>query len=156
MGQIAARLEELGITIPAVAKPLAAYVPAMTTGNLLFTAGQLPFVDGTLVQTGKVGGAVSPTEAAALARVCVLNALAATQSVLGSLERVTRIVKVNGFVASTPDFIGQPQVLNGASELLAEIFGEKGTHARAAVGVAVLPLDAPVEVELILEFGPSR
>ncbi len=156
MGHITARLSELGITIPAVAKPVAAYVPAMTTGNLLFTAGQLPFVDGALVKTGKVGGEVSASEAAELARICVLNALAAAQSVLGSLERITRVVKVNGFVASTPDFIGQPQVLNGASELLGEIFGDVGQHARAAVGVAVLPLDAPVEVELILEFGPSR
>jgi enamine deaminase RidA (YjgF/YER057c/UK114 family) len=153
VGQIAARLEELGITIPSVAKPLAAYVPAMTTGNLLYTAGQLPFVDGVLAATGKVGAEVSAVEAAELARICVLNALAAATSVLGSLERITRVVKVNGFVASSPDFIGQPQVLNGASELLAEIFGEKGQHARAAVGVLVLPLDAPVEVELILEFS---
>lgn len=156
MGQIAARLSELGITIPAVAKPVAAYVPAMTTGNLLYTAGQLPFVDGALQTTGKVGAEVSAAEAAGLARICVLNALAAAQSVLGSLETITRVVKVNGFVASAPDFIGQPQVLNGASELLAEIFGERGAHARAAVGVAVLPLDSPVEVELILEFSPSR
>lgn len=156
MGQISARLNDLGITIPQVAKPVAAYVPAMTTGNLLYTAGQLPFVDGALVATGKVGAEVSPAQAAELARICVLNALAAAQSVLGSLETITRVVKVNGFVASHPDFIGQPQVLNGASELLAEIFGDKGLHARAAVGVAVLPLDAPVEVELILEFAPSR
>ena len=154
MGQVAARLSELGITIPAVAKPVAAYVPAMASGNLLFTAGQLPFVDGSLVKTGKVGAEVTASEGAELARICVLNALAAAQSVLGSLESVTRVVKVNGYVASAPDFIGQPQVLNGASELLAEIFGEKGQHARAAVGVAVLPLDAPVEVELVLEFSP--
>jgi len=156
VGQIAARLNELGITIPGVAKPVAAYVPAMTTGNLLYTAGQLPFVDGALQKTGKVGAEVSAAEAAELARICVLNALAAASSVLGSLETVTRVVKVNGYVASAPDFIGQPQVLNGASELLAEIFGERGQHARAAVGVAVLPLDAPVEVELILEFSASR
>jgi len=156
MGHIAARLSELGISIPAVAKPLASYVPAMTTGNLLFTAGQLPFVDGVLVKTGKVGAEISANEAAELARICALNALAAAHSVLGSLERITRVVKVNGFVASAPDFIGQPQVLNGASELLGEIFGEIGLHARAAVGVAVLPLDSPVEVDLILEFGPSR
>jgi enamine deaminase RidA (YjgF/YER057c/UK114 family) len=128
----------------------------MITGNLLHTAGQLPFVDGALVQTGKVGAEVSAVQGAELARICVLNALAAAQSVLGSLETITRVVKVNGYVASAPDFIGQPQVLNGASELLAEIFGDKGLHARAAVGVAVLPLDAPVEVELILEFAPSR
>jgi enamine deaminase RidA (YjgF/YER057c/UK114 family) len=152
MGHINARLAELGITLPAVAKPVAAYVPAMTSGNLLFTAGQLPFVDGTLLATGKVGAEVGAAKAAELARVCALNALAAAHSVLGSLDRVTRIVKVNGFVASAPDFIGQPQVLNGASEILADIFGDKGQHARAAVGVAVLPLDSPVEVDLILEF----
>lgn len=153
MGHIDARLAELGISLPAVATPVASYVPAMTSGNLLFTAGQLPFVDGTLLATGKVGAEVSASAAAELARVCALNALAAAHSVLGSLDKVTRIVKVNGFVASAPDFIGQPQVLNGASEVLAEIFGDKGLHARAAVGVAVLPLDAPVEVEVILEFG---
>lgn len=152
MGHIDARLSELGITLPGVATPVASYVPAMTTGNLLFTAGQLPFVDGQLVRTGKVGTDVSASEAAALARICTLNALAAAKATLGSLDRVTRIVKVNGFVASHPDFIGQPQVLNGASEILGEIFGDLGHHARAAVGVAVLPLDAPVEVELILEF----
>lgn len=152
MGHIGARLSELGITLPGVATPVASYVPAMTTGNLLFTAGQLPFVDGQLVRTGKVGTDISGSEAAALARICTLNALAAAKATLGSLDRVTRIVKVNGFVASHPDFIGQPQVLNGASEILGEIFGDLGHHARAAVGVAVLPLDAPVEVELILEF----
>jgi enamine deaminase RidA (YjgF/YER057c/UK114 family) len=153
MGHIDARLAELGITLPAVATPVAAYVPAMTSGNLLFTAGQLPFVDGTLLATGKVGAEVSASKAAELARVCALNALAAAHSVLGSLDKVTRVIKVNGFVASAPDFIGQPQVLNGASEVLAEIFGDIGQHARAAVGVAVLPLDAPVEVELILEIA---
>jgi len=152
MGHIDARLAELGISLPAVATPVAAYVPAMTSGNLLFTAGQLPFVDGTLLATGKVGAEVSASIAAELARVCALNALAAAHSVLGSLDKVTRIVKVNGFVASAPDFVGQPQVLNGASEVLAEIFGDRGLHARAAVGVAVLPLDAPVEVDVILEF----
>jgi len=152
VGHIDARLSELGITLPGVATPVASYVPAMTTGNLLFTAGQLPFVDGQLVRTGKVGTDVSASEAAELARICTLNALAAAKATLGSLDRVTRIVKVNGFVASHPDFIGQPQVLNGASEFLGEIFGDLGHHARAAVGVAVLPLDAPVEVELILEF----
>ena len=153
MGHIDARLAELGITLPAVATPVAAYVPAMTSGNLLFTAGQLPFVDGALLATGKVGAEVSAAKAAELARVCALNALAAAHSVLGSLDKVTRVIKVNGFVASAPDFIGQPQVLNGASEVLAEIFGDIGQHARAAVGVAVLPLDAPVEVELILEIA---
>jgi len=153
MGHIDARLAELGITLPAVATPVAAYVPAMTSGNLLFTAGQLPFVDGALRATGKVGAEVSAAKAAELARVCALNALAAAHSVLGSLDKVTRVIKVNGFVASAPDFIGQPQVLNGASEVLAEIFGDIGQHARAAVGVAVLPLDAPVEVDLILEIA---
>lgn len=152
MGQVSAKLEELGIHIPEVAKPVASYVPAQVTGNLLYTAGQLPFVDGALVKTGKVGGEVTAAEATDLARICVLNALAAAQSVLGSLDRITQVVKVNGFVASTPDFIGQPSVLNGASELLGHIFGDQGRHARATVGVAVLPLDAPVEVELILEF----
>jgi enamine deaminase RidA (YjgF/YER057c/UK114 family) len=153
VGHIDARLKELGIVIPEVATPVASYVPAQVTGNLLYTAGQLPFFDGALIATGKVGGEVSPTDAVELARVCTLNALAAAQSVLGSLDRVKQVVKVNGFVASTPEFIGQPSVLNGASELLGEIFGDVGKHARAAVGVAVLPLDAPVEVELILEFA---
>lgn len=156
MSAISARLKELGIIIPQVAKPVAAYVPAMQTGNLVHTSGQLPFVEGVLVETGKVGGEVSVERATELARICVLNALAALTTVIGSLDHITRIVKVNGFVASTPDFYGQPQVLNGASELLAEIFGDVGQHARAAVGVAVLPLNAPVEVELIVEVSPSR
>jgi enamine deaminase RidA (YjgF/YER057c/UK114 family) len=151
VGHISARLEELGITIPQVAKPVAAYVPARQTDNLVYTSGQLPFVDGVLVDTGKVGGEVSVERATELARICVLNALAAVSTVVPSLDHITRIVKVNGFVASTPDFYGQPQVLNGASELLGEIFGDAGLHARAAVGVAVLPLNAPVELELIVE-----
>jgi len=154
MGHIDARLAELGITLPAVATPVAAYVPATISGNMLFTAGQLPFVDGALLAPGKVGAEVSASKAAELARVCALNALAAAHSVLGTLDKVTRVVKVNGFVASAPDFIGQPQVLNGASEVLGEIFGDKGLHARAAVGVAVLPMDSPVEVDLILEIAP--
>ena len=153
MSRIDARLAELGISIPQLAKPVAAYVPAVVTGHLVYTAGQLPFVEGVLPATGKVGAEVTAEEAAGYARTCVLNALAAAQSVIGSLDRVTRIVKVTGFVASTPDFTGQPIVLNGASEVLGEIFGEAGQHARSAVGVAVLPLDAPVEVELILEFA---
>jgi len=147
------RLAELGLTLPTVSKPVAAYVPAIVTGNLVFTAGQLPFADGKLEATGKVGAGVSAEDAARLARTCVLNALAAASSVIGSLDRVTRIVKVVGFVASAPDFTGQPGVVNGASELLGEIFGEPGQHARSAVGVAVLPLDAPVEIELIVEFA---
>jgi enamine deaminase RidA (YjgF/YER057c/UK114 family) len=147
------RLAELGLKLPNVSKPVAAYVPAIVTGNLVFTAGQLPFVDGKLEATGKVGAEVSAEDAAKLARTCILNALAAASSVIGSLDRVTRIVKVVGFVASTPDFSGQPGVVNGASELLGELFGEAGQHARSAVGVAVLPLDAPVEIELVLEFA---
>jgi len=147
------RLEELGLKLPTLAKPVAAYVPAIVTGNLVYTAGQLPFVDGALLATGKVGAEVTAEDAAKLARTCALNALAAAASVIGSLDRVTRVVKVVGFVASTPDFSGQPAVINGASELLGEVFGEAGQHARSAVGVAVLPLDAPVEVELILEFA---
>jgi enamine deaminase RidA (YjgF/YER057c/UK114 family) len=147
------RLKQLGLDLPTVSKPVAAYVPAIVTGNLVFTAGQLPFVDGKLEATGKVGAEVSAEDAAKLARTCVLNALAAASSVIGSLDRVTRIVKVVGFVASAPDFTGQPGVVNGASELLGEIFGEPGQHARSAVGVAVLPLDAPVEIELVVEFA---
>ncbi len=150
---VEARLAELGLTLPSLAKPVAAYVPAIVTGNLVYTSGQLPFVDGALVTTGKVGADVSADEAAELARLCALNALAAASSVIGSLDRVTRVVKVVGFVASTPDFTGQPAVMNGASGLLGEIFGDAGQHARSAVGVAVLPLDSPVEVELILEFA---
>lgn len=153
MSAIDARLAELGISIPAVTKPVAAYVPAVASGNLVFTAGQLPFVDGALPATGKVGAEVAPDDAVGYARTAVLNALAAAQSVIGSLDRVTRVVKVVVFVASPPDFTGQPAVANGASTVLGEIFGEAGAHARSAVGVAVLPLDAPVEVELILEFA---
>jgi enamine deaminase RidA (YjgF/YER057c/UK114 family) len=147
------RLTELGLTLPNVSKPVAAYVPAIVTGNLVYTAGQLPMVDGKLAATGKVGGEVTAEDAAKLARTCALNALAAAESVIGSLDRVTRVVKVVGFVAATPDFTGIPAVVNGASELLGEIFGEAGQHARSSVGVAVLPMDAPVEVELILEFA---
>ncbi len=152
-GAVAARLTELGLTLPPVTKPVASYVPAAVTGNLVFTSGQLPFADGALPATGKVGSEVSPADAQRFARTCALNALAAAESVIGSLDRVTRIVKVVGFVASAPDFTGQPAVVNGASDVLGEIFGDAGRHARSAVGVAVLPLDAPVEVELILEFA---
>ena len=153
MSAIDARLAELGISIPPVTKPVAAYVPAVISGNLVFTAGQLPFVDGALPATGKVGREVSADDAAGYARTCVLNALAAALSVIGSLDRVTRVVKVTGFVASAPDFTGQPGVLNGASLLIGDIFGDVGVHSRSAVGVAVLPLDSPVEVELIVEFA---
>jgi Putative translation initiation inhibitor, yjgF family len=150
---VGARLAELGFELPAVAKPVAAYVPAVVTGNLVFTAGQLPFVDGQLPATGKVGDDVAPEDAQAYARRAALNALAAIDQAIGSLDRVTRIVKVVVFVASTPDFTGQPGVANGASEFLGEVFGEAGRHARSAVGVPVLPLDSPVEVEVVAEFA---
>jgi enamine deaminase RidA (YjgF/YER057c/UK114 family) len=145
------RLAALGLTLPAVTPPLAAYVPAVRSGPHVYTSGQLPFVDGKLPMTGKVGAEVSVDEAAALARICALNALAAVASVTGGLAAITRIVKVVGFVASDPSFTGQAQVVNGASELLLEVFGEAGRHARSAVGMAVLPLGTPVEVELIAE-----
>jgi enamine deaminase RidA (YjgF/YER057c/UK114 family) len=147
----AERLAALGLTLPPVAQPLAAYVPAVRSGAMVYTAGQLPVVDGQLLSTGKVGAEVGAAEAAALARTCALNALAAAASAAGGLSAIARIVKLTGFVASAPDFTGQPQVVNGASELLLEVFGEAGRHARSAVGTAVLPLDAPVEVELIVE-----
>src|ERR1700744_1887816 len=147
-----ARLEELGISLPQVVPPLASYLPAKSTGNLVYTAGQLPMQSGKLAGTGKVGAEVSPEEAKALARLCALNALAAVHSLVG-IDSVTQVVKVVGFVASAPGFTGQPGVINGASDLLAEVFGDNGTHGRSAVGVAELPLDAPVEVELIVEVG---
>jgi len=150
---VADRLAELGLALPPVVPPVAAYVPAQITGNLVFTAGQLPMVGGVLPAVGKVGAEVGADEAQEYARICALNALAAAESVIGSLDRVTRVVKVVGFVASAPDFTGQPGVINGASQLLGEVFGDAGAHARSAVGVAVLPLDAPVEVELTLEFA---
>lgn len=147
------KLAALGLTLPPVAAPLAAYVPAVRTGSLIYTAGQLPVVDGKLLSAGKVGADVGAAEAAALARTCALNALAAAAAVAGGLSAMRRIVKLTGFVASAPDFTGQPQVVNGASELLLEVFGEAGRHARSAVGTAVLPLDAPVEIELIVEVS---
>jgi enamine deaminase RidA (YjgF/YER057c/UK114 family) len=146
------KLAELGLELPNVAAPAGAYVPAVISGNLVFTAGQIPLVDGVLMATGKVGNEISPEFAKEIAQRCALNALAAIKSVLGDLSRVKRVVKVVGFVASTPEFTGQPGVLNGASELLGKLFGDAGLHARSAVGVASLPLDAPVEVELIVEF----
>lgn len=149
---VAARLAELGLEIPAVAAPVAAYVPAVVTGQYVYTAGQLPFVDGALPVTGKVGADVDADTATAQARQAALNALAAVQSVAGSLEHVARVVKVTVFVASDPSFTGQPGVANGASTLVGEVFGDAGVHARSAVGVAVLPLDAPVEVELVVEL----
>jgi enamine deaminase RidA (YjgF/YER057c/UK114 family) len=153
MTRVDDRLAELGLSLPDVAKPAGAYVPALVSGNLVFTAGQLPSTGGVLPATGKVGAEVSAEDAKEFARTCVLNGLAAAKSVIGSLDRVTRVVKVVGFVASDPSFTGQPGVINGASELLGEIFGEAGTHARSAVGVAVLPLDSPVEIEFIFEIA---
>ena len=146
------RLAELGFTVPEVVPPVAAYVPAVTTGSYVFTSGQLPMREGTLLATGKLGGEVSPEDGYAAAQQCALNALAAVKAELGSLDRIKRVVKVVVFVASTPDFTAQPGVANGASELLGQAFGEAGRHARSAVGVPALPLDAPVEVELIVEF----
>jgi enamine deaminase RidA (YjgF/YER057c/UK114 family) len=146
------RLAALGLTLPPVVAPLAAYVPAVRSGTTVYTAGQLPLVDGQLPSAGKVGAEVSAVEAAALARTCALNALAAAASVAGGLSSIKRIIKLTGYVASAPDFTGQPQVVNGASELLLEIFGDAGRHARSAVGTAVLPLNAPVELDLIVEI----
>lgn len=150
------RLAELGLALPNVVAPLAAYLPAVRSGSLVWTAGQLPFVDGALPTTGKVGeGAslVAPARAAELARIAALNALAAVASEVGGLDAVRRVVKVVGYVASDPAFTGQPAVVNGASELIGAVFGDAGRHARSAVGVAVLPLDAPVEIELVVEVG---
>ena len=145
-----ARLQELGLTLPEVVPPVAAYIPAVRTGDLVFTSGQLPMVAGSMAHTGLVGGPVTPEQAKELARVCALNALAAVHALVG-LDSVVRVVKVVGFVASAPGFTGQPGVVNGASELLGEVLGDAGVHARSAVGVAVLPLDAPVEVEIVVE-----
>jgi enamine deaminase RidA (YjgF/YER057c/UK114 family) len=147
----AERLAALGLTLPPVAAPVAAYVPAVRTGTYVYTSGQLPMVNGKLPAVGKVGDEVSAQDAAGMARTCALNALAAAASVAGGLEAIRRIVKVTGFVASAPGFGGQAQVINGASELLIEVFGEEGKHSRSAIGVAELPLNAPVEVELIAE-----
>jgi enamine deaminase RidA (YjgF/YER057c/UK114 family) len=144
-------LAELGLHLPEVAKPLAAYVPAVRTGNLVFVSGQLPLIDGKLTLTGKVGAEVTPEQAHGLAQRAALNAIAAAAAEAGGIDRITRVVKVTGFVACTPDFSGHPAVVNGASELIGQVFGEAGAHARAAVGVAALPLDAPVEVEMIVE-----
>ncbi len=157
MGAVEDRLAELGLTVPEVAAPVAAYVPAVQDGSRVFTSGQLPMVSGQLAETGKVGtdgeGLVSPERAKELAQLCALNAIAAVKSVVGDLDKVERVVKVVGFVASDPAFTGQPGVINGASELLGHAFGDRGVHARSAVGVAVLPLDAPVEVEIIVHVA---
>jgi enamine deaminase RidA (YjgF/YER057c/UK114 family) len=151
MSQIEQKIIDLGFVLPETAKPLAAYIPAVQSGNLVFTSGQLPMIDGSLAETGKVGGSVSPERAKELATVCALNALAAVKTAIGDLDKIKRIVKVVGFVSSVSEFTGQPAVVNGASEFLGAVFGEKGIHARSAVGVVVLPLDAPVEIELIVE-----
>ncbi|MEK9536028.1 MAG: RidA family protein [Aquiluna sp.] len=149
---VEARLAELGLELPEVATPAGAYVPAVISGNLVFTAGQIPLVDGKLMAEGRLGAEISAEAGKEIAQRCALNAIAAVKSVLGDLERVKKVVKVVGFVASTPEFTAQPGVVNGASELLQAAFGDKGIHARSAVGVAVLPLNSPVEVELVVEF----
>lgn len=146
------RLAALGLTVPDVVPPVAVYVPAVRSGSHVFTAGQLPMRDGQLIATGKVGGSVTPEEAYECAKQCALNAIAAVKAEVGDLDQVKRVVKAVVFVASTPEFTAQPGVANGASELLGEAFGEAGIHARSAVGVPVLPLDAPVEVELVVEI----
>ena len=154
MSAVEDRLAALGHSVPEVAAPVAAYVPAVRSGSYVYTSGQLPMVSGALAGTGKVGAGVSPEDARAMAATCALNAIAAVKSILGDLDRVVRVVKVVGFVASAPEFTGQPGVVNGASELLGAAFGDAGVHARSAVGVAVLPLDAPVEVEIVVEVAP--
>ncbi|MET7764239.1 RidA family protein [Streptomyces sp. NPDC005393] len=153
MSGVEEKLAGLGLKLPEVAAPLASYVPAVRTGSYVYTSGQLPLVEGTLGVIGKVGAEVTPEEAKELARICALNALAAVKSVVGDLDKIARVVKVVGFVASAPDFTGQPGVVNGASELVGEVLGDAGVHARSAVGVAVLPLDAPVEVEIQVEIA---
>lgn len=150
---IADRLAELGIELPPVVPPVAAYIPATVHGDLVYTSGQLPMIAGALPATGKVGGAVDADEARSYARRCALNAIAAAADAVGGVDRLARVVKVVGFVASVPEFTGQPGVINGASEVLGEIFGEAGRHARSAVGVPVLPLDSPVEVEVVFAFA---
>ncbi|MCB0896090.1 MAG: RidA family protein [Nocardioides sp.] len=154
MSAVEDRLAELGLTVPEVPSPVAAYVPAVVSQDLVFTSGQLPMKNGELLVTGKVGGEVSVEEAVACAEQCALNAIAAVKSMVGDLDRVAQVVKVVAFVASTPDFTGQPGVANGASELLGKVFGDAGVHARSAVGVPVLPLDAPVEVEIVVRVAP--
>ena len=147
---LSGRLAELGIARPPVPRPVAAYVPAVRAGNLVFSSGQLPFVDGALAVTGRVGSAVTEAEATDAARTAALNALAAVAAVAGGIDAVERVVKMTVFVASTDDFHAQPAVANGASQLIGELFGDDGAHARSAVGVAALPLDAPIEVELVV------
>lgn len=153
MSAVESRLAELGLSVPDVVPPVAAYVPAVRTGAYIYTSGQLPMVGGVMAHTGKVGAEVSAEDAKELAAACALNAIAAVKALIGDLDKVVRVVKVVGFVASAPDFTGQPGVVNGASELLGQAFGERGVHARSAVGVVALPLDAPVEVEIVVEVA---
>lgn len=153
MSAVEDRLAELGLSVPDVVPPVAAYVPAVRSGSYVYTSGQLPMVAGSMAATGKVGGEVAPELAKELAATCALNAIAAVKSVIGDLDKVVRVVKVVGFVASVPEFTGQPGVVNGASELLGRAFGDAGVHARSAVGVAALPLDAAVEVEMVVEVA---
>ncbi len=153
MSAVESRLAEIGLTVPEVVPPVAAYVPAVRSGSYVYTSGQLPMVSGVMAGTGKVGADVTAEEAKALAATCALNAIAAVKSIVGDLDKVVRVVKVVGFVASSPDFTGQPGVVNGASELLGLAFGAAGVHARSAVGVVALPLDAPVEVEIVVEVA---
>jgi len=153
MGEVEIKLEKMGIVLPEISKPVAAYIPAKQTGNLVFTAGQLPMVQGELISKGLLGQDVEIEEANKAARICTLNALAAIKGVIGELDRIQQIVRVVGYVASAPTFTQQPAVVNGASELLLEIFGERGKHARSAVGMAVLPLNASVEIELTVEIN---
>jgi enamine deaminase RidA (YjgF/YER057c/UK114 family) len=151
MGNIENKLNSLGIQLPETPKPLAAYLPAKQTGNLVFTAGQLPMVDGNLIATGLLGKDIEVEAAKAAAKICVINALSAVKGVIGDLDKIKQVVRVVGYVASMPDFTQQPAIVNGASELLLEVFGEAGRHARSAIGVAVLPLNAAVEIELTVE-----
>ena len=153
MSKVEQRLSELGLTLPEVATPAGSYLPAMISGNLVFTAGQIPVIEGKLMATGKLGAEITVEYGAEIAQRCALNALAAVKSVIGDLDRVKQVVKIVGFVSSVPEFTSQPAVINGASEFLQQVFGDAGQHARSAVGVSVLPLDAPVEIELIVEFS---
>ena len=153
MSKVKQRLSELGLTLPEVATPAGSYLPAMISGNLVFTAGQIPVIEGKLMATGKLGAEITVEYGAEIAQRCALNALAAVKSVIGDLDRVKQVVKIVGFVSSVPEFTSQPAVINGASEFLQQVFGDAGKHARSAVGVSVLPLDAPVEIELIVEFS---
>jgi enamine deaminase RidA (YjgF/YER057c/UK114 family) len=156
MGAVEDRLAELGLAVPDVAAPVASYVPAVRSGSYVYTSGQLPMRSGELMTTGKVGGGVSPEDAAACAEQCALNAIAAVKAEIGDLDAVRRVVKVVCFVASEVDFTGQPKVANGASDLHGRAFGDAGVHARSAVGVPVLPLDAPVELEIVVEVSSPR